>query len=53
LYSSLFIVHFSLFTYYSRLFQRKDKREKRKEKVAFIPLVEKLFYFIIEKSVAL
>ena len=38
--SSLFTLHFSL-TSPVRLFQRRDKREDRKEKVAFLPLVEK------------
>jgi len=31
----------------ARLFQRRDKREERKEKVAFLPLVEKHFYYKI------
>ena len=42
LYSSLFSFHSSLFSKSpTRLFQRRDKREERKEKVAFLPLVEK------------
>jgi hypothetical protein len=42
LYSSLFSFHSSLFSKSpARLFQRRDKREERKEKVAFLPLVEK------------
>ena len=41
LYSSLFTFHSSLFSKSpARLFQRRDKREERKEKVAFLPLVE-------------
>ena len=36
----LFTLHFSLISP-ARLFQRKDKREERKEKVDFLPLVEK------------
>ena len=36
----LFTLHFSLISP-TRLFQRRDKREKRKENVAFLPLVEK------------
>ena len=44
LYSSLFSFHSSLFSKSpARLFQRRDKREERKEKVAFLPLVEKQF----------
>ena len=42
LYFSLFSFHSSLFSNsHARLFQRKYKREERKEKVAFLPLVEK------------
>ena len=40
LHSSLFTLLFSL-NLSARLFQRRDKREERKEKVAFLPLVEK------------
>ena len=47
--SGFFFLYFSLFSFHSslfsnsptRLFQRRDKREERKEKVAFLPLVEK------------
>ena len=47
--SGFFFLFFSLFSFHSslffespsRLFQRRDKREERKEKVAFLPLVEK------------
>ena len=42
----LFTLHFSL-NFPERLFQRRDKREERKEKVAFLPLVEKHFYYKI------
>ena len=42
LYSSLFSFHSSLFSKSpTRLFQIREKREERKEKVAFLPLVEK------------
>jgi len=42
LYFSLFSFHSSLFPNSStRLFQRRDKREERKEKVAFLPFAEK------------
>ena len=36
LYSSLFTLHLSIFAYPTRLFQRRDKREEIKEKVAFL-----------------
>ncbi len=56
--SSLFTFHSSLFTLHSslfsnspaRLFRRRDKREERKEKVAFLPLVEKHFLFYVESN---
>ena len=42
LYFSLFTLHSSLFSNFPpRLFQRRDKREERKENVAFLPLGEK------------
>ena len=44
LYFSLFSFHSSLFSKpLSRLFQRRDKREERKEKVAFLLIVKKQF----------
>ena len=47
LYSSLFSFHSSLFSKSpTRLFQRRDKREERKEKVAFLPLVEKHWFLV-------
>ena len=47
LYSSLFSFHSSLFSKSTaRLFQIKDKREERKENVAFLPLVEKHCFLV-------
>ena len=44
----LFSLRFSLFSKASpQLFQRRDKREEIKEKAAFLPLVEKHFYYKI------
>ena len=51
LYSSLFSFHSSLFSISpARLFQIRDKREERKEKVAFLPLVEK-HWFLVENVI--
>jgi len=47
LYFSLFTFHSSLFSKSpARLFQRRDKREERKEKVAFFSLGQKALIFI-------
>ena len=47
LYSSLFSFHSSLFSKSpTRLFQRRDKREEKKENVASLPWVEKHWFLV-------
>ena len=48
LYSSLFSILFSLFSSYSpRLFQRKDKREERKDKITLLLPYRRLVLFVL------